>query len=65
VEEGDVVERGERIGLMKFGSRMDVFLPTDMEILVAVGQRVVGGESILARDTSRPRPSAPAELGHA
>ena len=50
VQEGDQVERGERIGLMKFGSRMDVFLPTDMEILVSVGQRVVGGESILARD---------------
>jgi phosphatidylserine decarboxylase len=65
VEEGDVVERGERIGLMKFGSRMDVFLPTDMEILVAVGQRVVGGESILARDTSRARSSVSAELDHA
>ena len=65
VHEGDVVDRGERIGLMKFGSRMDVFLPTDMEILVAVGQRVVGGESILARDTVRARTSVPAELDHA
>ena len=41
---GDEVERGERIGLMKFGSRMDVFLPPDPEILVSVGQQVVGGE---------------------
>jgi phosphatidylserine decarboxylase len=65
VHEGEVLERGERIGLMKFGSRMDVFLPTDLEILVAVGQRVVGGESILARDKSRARTGAPAELGHA
>ena len=49
VEEGDVVERGERIGLMKFGSRMDVFLPRDAELFVSVGQTVVGGETILAR----------------
>jgi len=52
VHEGDEVEPGERIGLMKFGSRMDVFMPPDIEILVSVGQRVVGGESILARDRS-------------
>jgi phosphatidylserine decarboxylase len=49
VQPGDVVERGERIGLMKFGSRMDVFLPTDAQLLVSVGQKVIGGETILAR----------------
>jgi phosphatidylserine decarboxylase len=49
VGEGDVVARGERIGLMKFGSRMDVFLPVEAELLVSVGQRVVGGETVLAR----------------
>lgn len=48
VHEGDMLERGQRIGLMKFGSRMDVFLPTDAELHVAVGQRVVGGETVLA-----------------
>lgn len=48
IEQGDVVERGERIGLMKFGSRMDVFLPVDAELRVSVGQRVVGGETVLA-----------------
>jgi phosphatidylserine decarboxylase len=48
VNEGDVLERGERIGLMKFGSRMDVFLPTDAELLVSVGQRVVAGETVIA-----------------
>jgi phosphatidylserine decarboxylase len=48
VEAGDVVERGERIGLMKFGSRMDVFLPLDAEIFVSVGQKVVAGETIIA-----------------
>jgi phosphatidylserine decarboxylase len=49
VKEGQQLERGERIGLMKFGSRMDVFLPTRAEILVTVGQSVVGGETVLAR----------------
>lgn len=52
VEPGDDVERGERIGLMKFGSRMDVFLPLDMDLLVSAGDRVVGGETILARAAS-------------
>jgi phosphatidylserine decarboxylase len=49
IEEGQYLDRGERIGLMKFGSRMDVFLPPDAELRVAVGQQVVGGETILAR----------------
>lgn len=49
VAEGEVLERGQRIGLMKFGSRMDVFLPPDAELLVNVGQRVIAGETVLAR----------------
>ena len=49
VREGDTVQRGDRIGLMKFGSRMDVFLPPEAELLVSVGQTVVGGETVLAR----------------
>jgi phosphatidylserine decarboxylase len=65
VHEGDEVARGERIGLMKFGSRMDVFMPADFEILASVGQRVVGGESILARDRSRARTVASVEVAHA
>ena len=48
VQEGQTLERGERIGLMKFGSRMDVFLPTDAQLQVSVGDRVVGGETVLA-----------------
>jgi len=48
VREGEYLERGQRMGLMKFGSRMDVFLPTDAELEVAVGDRVVGGETVLA-----------------
>ena len=48
VREGDVLTRGQRIGLMKFGSRMDVFLPVDADLRVRVGQRVIGGETVLA-----------------
>lgn len=53
---GDVVTRGERIGLVRFGSRVDVWLPKDAEILVKVGENVKGGSSILAR--WQPRPGA-------
>ena len=48
VVEGQILERGERIGLMKFGSRMDVFLPTRAELRIQVGQQVVAGETVLA-----------------
>ena len=48
VKPGDTVGRGERIGLMKFGSRMDVFLPTDAQLQVSVGQHVVAAETVLA-----------------
>lgn len=46
--EGDRVERGQRVGLIKFGSRTDVVLPASAEIRVKVGQRVKGGSSIIA-----------------
>ncbi|MDQ3487149.1 MAG: phosphatidylserine decarboxylase [Acidobacteriota bacterium] len=49
VVEGQDLERGERIGLMKFGSRMDVFVPPDAELRVSVGDRTVAGETVLAR----------------
>jgi phosphatidylserine decarboxylase len=45
---GDRVERGERVGLIKFGSRVDVLLETSAEIGVKVGDHVKGGSSILA-----------------
>jgi phosphatidylserine decarboxylase len=47
--EGQVLQRGERIGLMKFGSRMDVFLPPTATLSVRVGEHVVAGETVLAR----------------
>lgn len=49
VRPGQVVTAGERIGLMKFGSRMDVFVPPDCTLEVAKGDRVVGGETVIAR----------------
>jgi phosphatidylserine decarboxylase len=46
---GDRVARGERIGLVRFGSRVDVWLPREAEILVKLGENVKGGSSVLAR----------------
>lgn len=46
---GDSVTRGERIGIVRFGSRMDVWLPPDAEILVKPGDHVAGGSSVLGR----------------
>jgi phosphatidylserine decarboxylase len=48
MREGDRVERGQRVGMIKFGSRTDIILPADAEIRVKVGQRVKGGSSIIA-----------------
>jgi phosphatidylserine decarboxylase len=48
LREGDTVVRGQRVGLIKFGSRVDVVLPAEAELRVKVGQRVRGGASILA-----------------
>jgi len=48
-KKGDRVAMGERVGLMKFSSRMDVILPAEVELLVRKGDRVVGGVSVLGR----------------
>lgn len=52
---GDTVAKGERVGLIKFGSRVDIFLGPEWEIKVQPGERVSGGSSILAqrRETAR------------
>jgi phosphatidylserine decarboxylase len=47
VSPGDRVQRGERFGLIRFGSRMDTFLPVGTALRVSVGDRVKGGETIL------------------
>ena len=46
---GDNLERGQRFGLIKFGSRTDLLMPPDVEIAVKIGDRVRGGETIIAR----------------
>src|SRR5580658_7204984 len=46
---GDAVAKGERIGLIKFGSRVDVFLGPEWDIKVRTGERVAGGSSIIAQ----------------
>lgn len=48
VGEGDSVAAGERIGLIRFGSRVDVYLPVAAEVLVTPGQTAIGGETVLA-----------------
>lgn len=48
-KKGDWVALGERVGLMKFGSRMDVILPSEVEVVVREGERVVGGVSVIGR----------------
>lgn len=50
---GDTVAKGERVGLIKFGSRVDIFLGPEWEIKVQPGQRVAGGSSILAQRRNR------------
>jgi phosphatidylserine decarboxylase len=46
---GDAVTRGDRVGMIRFGSRVDIWFPVNVEILVRTGQNVAGGSSILAR----------------
>jgi phosphatidylserine decarboxylase len=48
VRDGQNVDAGGRIGLIRFGSRVDVYIPTANGIQVAEGQRVIGGETVLA-----------------
>ena len=46
---GDMLERGRRYGLIRFGSRLDVFLPADVAAMVKVGGKTISGETILGR----------------
>jgi phosphatidylserine decarboxylase len=49
VAAGDVLRAGQRIGVMKFGSRMDVFVPPGVELTAREGDRAVAGETVIAR----------------
>jgi len=56
-KEGERVARGERIGLVRFGSRADLWLPRDSELLVRVGDHVKGGSSVVAFWPPRAKPA--------
>ena len=47
LKEGDAVRQGERVGMIRFGSRVDVYLPADARLSVASGDRVRAGESVI------------------
>jgi phosphatidylserine decarboxylase len=51
---GEKVFRGERIGLVRFGSRVDIWVPKEAEVLVKLGENVKGGSSVLARWPAEP-----------
>ena len=48
IAQNDPIKRGERISLIQFGSRVEVYLPLRAKIKVALNQRVVGGETVIA-----------------
>ena len=48
-KEGDNLDLGEKFGLIKFSSRTDLLMPKNVEIMVEIGDRVVGGETIIAK----------------
>jgi phosphatidylserine decarboxylase len=50
---GDVVQAGDRFGIIRFGSRTDIYLPPGVQPMVAVGQTMIGGETVLAELQAR------------
>ncbi len=48
-DQGEDIDQGERFGLIRFGSRLDIYLPVEAQASVAVGQTAIAGETILAR----------------
>ena len=51
LREGDQVRAGQRFGIIRFGSRADLYLPEGVRPLVAVGQTMIGGETVIAELT--------------
>ncbi|WP_026462227.1 phosphatidylserine decarboxylase family protein [Adhaeribacter aquaticus] len=49
VKEGDEVSQGEEFGFIKFGSRVDIFVPVDTEVKVKIGQKTKGGQTVIAQ----------------
>jgi len=56
VKEGDEVSQGEEFGFIKFGSRVDIFVPLDTEMKVELGQKTKGGQTVIAQ-LKTPNPS--------
>ena len=54
VKAGDIIARGQRVGLIRFGSRVDVFLPDDTIPQVTLGQRSIAGETVIGRRNGTP-----------
>jgi phosphatidylserine decarboxylase len=54
IKPGDIVVAGQRMGLIRFGSRVDVYLPDDVGCQVALGQRAIAGETVLGRKGAAP-----------
>jgi phosphatidylserine decarboxylase len=50
VEVGDSIKIGERFGLIRFGSRLDVYVPKDFSVLVKKGDRTTAGQTVLAKN---------------
>ena len=48
VKPGDILAAGQRVGLIRFGSRVDVYLPAGTEPSVLLGQKIIAGETVLA-----------------
>lgn len=62
VSEGQMLGAGDRFGLIRFGSRVDVYLPDGVRVLVGHGSRAIAGETVLA-DASNPEPSRSFKAG--
>ncbi len=54
VKPGDILASGQRVGLIRFGSRVDVYLPAGTEPKVLMGQKMIAGETVLAEVGSAP-----------
>lgn len=62
VKEGDTLSAGERFGLIRFGSRLDIYLPLSAQVLVGLGQTAISGETVLA-DLSASEPARQHRVG--
>jgi len=58
IREGETVQAGERFGIIRFGSRTDLYLPEGVRPLVAEGQTMIGGETVIADLTAGHGPAA-------